>query len=486
MRPPVMGLISEQEASYIDLLFRHSDPRGKEHGLERLCTLYRRGYRLRNPHATQQILIALLYSDDANVRRWALNAIALLGNRRDHLQATLQAIERDRGNEDILGAGVAALVALTQPDDLVKLFGGIGVAFEGPALLAAAQQTDAYKAQLAANRIKVDTASDAELRLAVVLIGLDKAPEHLFHLSHENREVIGSINRHHDPSVAQYSVWAICENAGFGLADLGVPLADIEDLPDNVRGYVLRLITADAETAKNNREYLVVGSQDQSEKARLGLAAGLKPVYFDGLEELTIDWLGDEQSQVVKDHLLDHMAAHAERSAAYREVVVTTYSLAGHGSLVRARLEAAAAKTPLYGELRRIAIDGESGSLFGKEERMGSKMVFNAPVNIGAVTGDHAKIENAIGAVQNNAQGAEEVLANLAALLSRSIGAGEELTYGKDLVAAAQKEPSKNVLEKVVTWMKAIKEGGAYALAADHEFHEIYNKLHAILPHLLS
>jgi hypothetical protein len=283
VRAPVKGFISDQEASYIELLLGHVDARGKENGLERLCTHYRRGFRLRNPHPVRQTLNALLYSADASVRRWSLNAIALIGNRHDNLHPILDAIERDRGNEDILGAGIAALVALTQPDDLVQLLGGIGVPLEGPALLAAAQQTDAYTAQLAANRIKVDSASDAELRLAVVLIGLNKAPEHLFDLSHENRAVIGSVNRHHEPSVAQYSVWAICENAGLSLADLGVPLADIEGLPANVRGYVFRLITADAETAEKHRQYLVVGSEDPSEKARLGLAAGLQPVYFDGL-----------------------------------------------------------------------------------------------------------------------------------------------------------------------------------------------------------
>lgn len=486
MRPAVRGFISDQEVSYIQLLLGQVDPRGKENGLERLCTHYRRGLRLRNPHPVQQTLNALLYSADASVRRWALNAIALIGNRRDNLQATLDAIERDRGNEDILGAGIAALVALTQPDDLVNLLGGIGVPLEGPALLAAAQQTDAYKAKLAANRIRIDVASDAELRLAVVLVGLNKAPEHLFDLSHENRAVIGSINRHHDPGVAQYSVWAICENAGFGLAELGVPLADIEDLPDNVRGYILRLIAADAETAEKHREYLVLGSEDPSERARLGLAAGLQPVYFDGLEELTIDWLGGEVSQGVKDHLLDHMASQAERCPAYREAVVTTYTLAGIGSLVRSRLEAAAAKTSLYGDLRRIAIQGETGSLFEKEERLSQKFEFNAPVTIGAITGDNAKIENAIGAVQNNAQGAQEALALLAGLLSKSMTIGDELAHGKELVAAAQKGPTKPTLEKVVGWMKSIKDGAAYAVAAGHDFHQIYEKLQAILPHLPS
>ena len=488
MRPPVKGYISDQEASYIGLLLDHVDPRGKENGLERLCAHYRRGFRLRNPHRVRQSLNGLLYNDDANVRRWALNAIALTGTRSENLQATLDAIGRDRGNEDILGAGIAALVSLTQPDDLIELLSGIGVPLEGATLLAAAQQTDVYTPKLAANRIRVDRASDSELRLAAVLIGLNKAPEHLFEPSHENRAVIGSLNSHHDRSVAQYSVWAICENAALGVSDLGIQLADIESLPDNVRGYVLRLVAADADTAKQYLEYLVCGSEDPSEKARLGLATGLRQVYFDGLEGLTVDWFGDEASEVVKDHLLDHMAAHADNCPAYREAVVTAYTFGGIGSLVRSRLEAAAAKTSVFADLRRIAIRGDTLSLFGEAD-FGAKNVnqFNAQnINIGTVAGDNAKIENAIGSIQNNAQGAQEVLGLLAGLLSKSAATGGELSYGTDLVTVAQKEPSKITLEKVVDWMKSIKDGGNYALAAGHEFHEIYDKLHAIVPHLSS
>ena len=117
---------------------------------------------------------------------------------------------------------------------------------------------------------------------------------------------------------------------------------------------------------------------------------------------------------------------------------------------------------------------------------MGSKYEFNAPVTIGAITGDNASIANAVGAVQNNVQGAQEALALLAGLLPKSVATDGELEHGINLVATARERPSKITLEKVVGWMKSVKEGGAYALVAGHEFQQIYEKLQAVLPHLPS
>lgn len=481
MPPPLKGYIQDQEAAYVQLLLEHINPRIKESGLERLCTLYRRGFRLKIPHPIQQTLNGLLYNSDSGVQRWTLNAIALVGSRKENTQPTLDAIERNRGNEDIVGAAIAALVALTKPDDLIGLLESIGIPLEGSALLAAAQQTDAYTFKLAENRIQTDSASDAELRLAAILIGLNKAPEHLFHLSHKNDAVIGSINRHHDPSVAQYSVWAICENSNLGLVHLGVALPDVESLPENVRGYVFRLITADFETAKKHIEYLKLGSEDPSDKARLGLAAGLRTVYFDGLEELTVPWLGDERSQEVKDHILDHMTAHSERCATYREAALTEYKLAGASSLPRRRLEAVAAGTELFSEFRRIAIRTESGSLFEDDDYMRQKITFNGPATIGSISGDNTKINNATGAAQNNTVDVQEILDALAKLLAKSYSSDDQIAHGNELVANAQKTPSKDTLLNLVGWMKTLKDGACYAVAATEDFQKIYDALHSFL-----
>jgi hypothetical protein len=52
-------------------------------------------------------------------------------------------------------------------------------------------------------------------------VGLNKAPENLFEPKYENAEIVGVLNNHHDGLVAQYSVWAICENPRLNIDHLG-------------------------------------------------------------------------------------------------------------------------------------------------------------------------------------------------------------------------------------------------------------------------
>ena len=56
----------------------------------------------------------------------------------------------------------------------------------------------------------------------------------------------GLLGKHHDPVVSQYSIWAITENSALGVADLGIDLKNIEQLPANVRAWVFQLLASRA------------------------------------------------------------------------------------------------------------------------------------------------------------------------------------------------------------------------------------------------
>ncbi len=152
LRPPPRGFIGHQEANYIHLLLGHPEPRGKEAALERLCAHYRQGRVLRDPHGICQSLPGLLYDADPNVRRWTFNAVALVGNKVQNLEATIDALARNRGDEDIFAAGMAALVALTNAGETEAELKRMGVEFEGAVLLAAAQQDASYNDRLATRK----------------------------------------------------------------------------------------------------------------------------------------------------------------------------------------------------------------------------------------------------------------------------------------------------------------------------------------------
>jgi nucleoside phosphorylase len=378
MRRRARQRIHQQEAAYLELLLRTPDPESKKNGMQRLCKLYRLGYRLQNPHSILILLVGLLYSEYDKVRRWALNSLALLGTIRE-TEAILDAIRRSRDNPDVLGAGISALTAIVRDEQAKLYLKKADLPLDQVTLLAASQQSGAFASELRKTRVKIDIASDPELRLASVLIGIDRAPENLFSLKHDNRKIIGQLNTHPDRIVAQYSVWAIHENPRMSLQDLRVDLADVEWLPANVRKYIYQLVTADSETARRNHDMLVLGSVDSSTEAREGLAKGIGQIFFDSLEQLILDWFADEDNDAVKQRLLEHMAAYAKVCPAYEKPVLEMYRSAASNSLIRSRLESAARNTDMFLEMKRISLDAESTDLFGKQQDIRRSRTISKP-----------------------------------------------------------------------------------------------------------
>ncbi|MCP3460721.1 hypothetical protein [Bradyrhizobium sp. CCGUVB23] len=239
--------------------------------------------------------------------------------------------------------------------------------------MAAVQHSGHFQNELRVARVQIDYADPPELRLAGILVGLDKAPENLFTLNMPNRKVIGELNLHPDPIVAQYSIWATYENPNFNLKDLRLPLHDVEAQPPNIRKYAFQLAVKDVQTAQDNYEFLVQGSEDPDPEPRAGLATGLRGIYFDGLETLIMDWFADEDVDRVKQRLLEHMARNADNCAAYAGPVLRAYEAANPGSLTRARLEAAARHTSLYPAMKRIEYNADGQDLFKMEKQAGSR-----------------------------------------------------------------------------------------------------------------
>ncbi|MGY4456349.1 hypothetical protein [Bradyrhizobium sp. LB13.1] len=172
---------------------------------------------------------------------------------------------------------------------------------------------------------------------------------------------------------------AICENKTLGPKALGIKLKDIEGRPDKVRKYVYQTIASDAVAAKKNRDLLVQGSEDQSVDARNGLAIGLRHTFFDSMEELVLDWWPEEESDSVRQRLLEHMATHADKCSLYEQPVLQTYRDAPTNSLSRNRLESAARDTRLFTTMRVIAHDAEGDDLFGYGHVSQRVRSFNGP-----------------------------------------------------------------------------------------------------------
>lgn len=475
------GFIDQTEAAYLQLLLVGNDSRRKKIGLQNFAKLNRAGYRLRNPKPIALLLRASLYDSDPKVVRWALNAISFVASNED-VRPVLDTIDRSRDDPDILAAGIAALAAIAGPDRLREQLANRDLALEGAVLLAAAQKLPELRTELSRLRINIDKAPIIDLRLAGVLIGLDKAPEGLFSIDHPNADVLGSLNVHPDDMVAQYSIWALTENRRLGLANLKIGLADAEAQRPNIRAYIYRLVAEDGPSARKNHDLITAASTDDEAEVRESLARGLVATYYDGLDELMTAWVIEEPEQSVREYVLEHMAAQAFQVSGYADYVRQAWDAEAANSPGRARMEAAARGTSLGSELQRRKVLGEHPNLQLGTPQMTNSFTFNGPAS-GAFSGSGAASAHDFTTItqMQAPQIAAETLTQLRELLADD----DHVDDGKrEDVAKAAAAPTKTRVQRVLEWFKVAKEGGQLASATMTAAPAILDKLHAVVQHL--
>ena len=359
---PIVRVLDNVVVDYLKSQIETGDPARTKKALQEICKHYRDGYRV-HPNqlaGLEQSVVGLLYTQgsDEKVRRWALNTIARLGREPQCMEAVMHTLKQYENEPQTSAAAIAAIFRMSRKaKQILKR-----LSFdEQMVTLAALQHVEANRLDLSALPINVENASSDLLKLALVVVGVDRAPPNMMHPRFENSELVKALGGHHDNIVAQYTVWAITENPSLNLSDIGIDIRLVEEQPANVRAWIFRLIAMTAEDAERNFEYVELGSRDPAVEARAGLAVGLKGTYFDGLEALVTDWFISEPEAEVRQHLLDNMIRQAGNCASYEGLVVEIYEKEPTGSSLRKRMEATAAGTSLYARLRRA---DRSGDLF--------------------------------------------------------------------------------------------------------------------------
>ncbi len=268
------------------------------------------------------------------------------------------ALRRHAGKPEIEAAAVAALASLYK-GRIPKLPPGADVPPE-LRTLAALQTVSA--AQLGDVQLSVDieTADVEVLKLALIVIGLNKDIQHLLHPKYENGALVRALGQHDDPIVRQYGVWAVIENRRLGLEHLGTSLDGVETEPENVQAKLLELGASSIPDLTRRQEFIVCGSNERSILAREGLAKGLLHSFYDGLEGVTLEWFRTEQEARVAKLLAEHFARFSDRLPLYEEKAL---ELALQGGDIRRHVLLGADGKQLYRKLeQRRAADGD---LFG-------------------------------------------------------------------------------------------------------------------------
>lgn len=416
-----------------------------------MCRLYRRGHRITPDQLAsfEHLVIGILNTDlgrDEKVRRWGLNALAQIGRETVCLEAIIGILERHTDDPQTAASAIAAIYKVAQrPDEVlrkIKCFDPQMVT------LAALQHADPRTLDLQHLPVKIDHASCDSLKLALVVVGLNRAPPHLFDPRHDNPEIVRVLGGHDDHIVSQYSVWAITENPQLGLRDLGVDLKTIENRPANVRSWMFQLIGMSAEDAIKNMEYVHLGRRERDPVARLGLALGLRETYFDGIEDVVVDWVASEEDLEIRLSLLEHLVRHSGRCETYQSWATELYKAGAVGSVTRLRMMASAVNTPLNVVFRRIEYGGD-GFFEGAQFIMGDQFNIHGGVQGGAVS-LKGNADNK-GAVSNHYS--PQTVAAIQSQISGLIGALNKATIDENIkteaIAAAREAQADPTPEKV-------------------------------------
>lgn len=363
----VRKIINEESANFLKFQIESGTPQQTKRALQELCRLYRSGYRIGRIDQLLSIensINGLIFtrSDDKKIRRWALNTIARLGRKKYSLEGVRHALEKYHDDPQTVASAIAALYRIDK--DAMQFLTKKELFSNDLMVLAALQTANLKDVDVTQTHINIQTAAADILELALLVVGLDRAPEHIFDPRYTNAEIVRALGNHHDEIVSQYSVWAIVENCNLNINHLGVDIKDIETQPPNVRSWLFRLVAISPDLEGSAIDYIRLGAEDQVPEAREGLAIGLRGTYFDGLEALVLDWYYSEEQIEIQDYLLDHMVVQSNVCRSYEDHVTEQYEREQSGSIRRMRIEGLAAKTPLYGKLKRIGFS--EPDLFGQ------------------------------------------------------------------------------------------------------------------------
>lgn len=357
--------ISGQQTAFLKFELESNDPRRQKVALQNVCRLYRGGAQF-SPEAriTFEMEIAGLAvnSRDEKVVRCCLNSIAQFGRKENTSQSVEFALKRHEENPEIVAAAVSALASLYR-GQIPDLHSTRNVAPETK-MLAAMQTVPLSLLELRGLAIDLARADVEVLKLALIVVGVNKDIQNLLHPKYENGEIVRELGQHDDRIVRQYSVWAVIENHLLGLDHLGIPFDRLESEEANVQSKMLQLGASSIPDLARRQSLIIQGSNLISVDAREGLSKGLSFTFYDGLQDVTLAWFDTEDSRRVQLMLAEHFARHSDESPSYRDKAI---ELVDRDEEFRERVLLGAEGLSLYGEI--VSQKPQSSlSLFSSEE----------------------------------------------------------------------------------------------------------------------
>ncbi|MGH0328227.1 CHAT domain-containing protein [Sinorhizobium meliloti] len=358
-----MAIISPGQTAFLKFEIENGDARRRKVALQDLSRRYRKGDKLNaeGRNSFEKTINGIVLSDgDRKVVRWCLNALARLGTRQGCSRYVAAAMKQYEEEPEIVAAAVAALSHMYHGN--LEAVPELAVLDPSIRILAAMQTTDVHKLDLSRLTIDIDKADKEVLKLALLVVGLNKDIQNLLHPRHSNGAIVRQLGQHDDPIVRQYSVWSVMENRRLTLADLGIPFDTIRYQPANVQAKLLQLAAERENDSKARHQIIHEGTFNDFPEARLGLAKGLVHSYYEGLEDLTIRWYDVEENPDVLALVAEHFARFSDECGPYFEKALEIIEA---DPKLTERILLGAEGKELYGKIKGLDRTNGMGDLFG-------------------------------------------------------------------------------------------------------------------------
>jgi hypothetical protein len=449
-------------------------------GLQRLCGHLESGLYLTDIGSFRNTIVGLVFTGQSMVRRWAYKALAHIGQKTDI--KILSDRMRSESDPENLTWIMSAIFGLSRSSTVLEVCRESGAEYSDAMALAALLYGKDAIARIGSGlpQIDVETADPLTLKWCAILAGYGKAPPNLIDPHYENKALLGVLNGHDASEVAEYSVWALWRSAEFSVEDLQIPQGDFLTRPENVRRWTNRLIAKDPRFLAQNLDLFDDLYEDESLKAREGLALGIRDVHMPELEPHVLRWLGRETEADLKELILEHMATSESADADVFDMLYESYSSASVGGSLRRRLRAAVSSRggKLFQAFNRLDATSfmlaGSASLFADEPRAGAITVSNT-INVGrdlnaqnVAGGDLVAIANdSVQKLKHQDAEVAEVLEQIIALTKEQNAFDPQ--QSAQLLAAVDnvaKEPTASNKGKLLETLKLVASGVSVASAA--------------------
>lgn len=358
-----MAIISPGQAAFLKFEIENGDARRRKGALQELSRRYRQGDKLNaeGRNSFEKTINGIVLSDgDRKVVRWCLNALARLGTRQGSSRYVAAAMKQYEEEPEVVAAAVAALSHMY--NGRLEAVPELSVVDPSIRILAAMQTTDVHKLDLSGLTIDIDKADKEVLKLALLVVGLNKDVQNLLHPRHSNGTIVRQLGQHDDRIVRQYSVWSVMENKRLTLADLGIPFDTIGSQPANVQAKLLQLAAERERDLKVRHQIIHDGTFNDLPEARIGLAKGLVHTYYEGLEDLTIRWFDVEEDPGVIALVAEHFARFSDDCGPYFEKAL---EIVEADPKLTERILLGAEGKELYGKIKGLDRMSGMGDLFG-------------------------------------------------------------------------------------------------------------------------